>query len=107
MVQQTGRTGNARALTPAEHKNSRLGIWLFVIYVILYAGFMGLAAFDREMMGRPTPLGGVNVAIVYGMGLIGGALLLALLYTWLCQREPQPDAAKGGEEPSYTGEGAR
>jgi hypothetical protein len=31
--------------------------------------------------------GGVNLAIWYGFGLIGGALVLALIYAWLC-REP-------------------
>jgi uncharacterized membrane protein (DUF485 family) len=28
---------------------------------------------------------GVNLAIVYGMGLIAAALVLALVYAWLCR----------------------
>jgi uncharacterized membrane protein (DUF485 family) len=29
---------------------------------------------------------GVNVAVAYGMGLIAAALVLALVYSWLCRR---------------------
>lgn len=54
---------------------------LFVIYVALYLGFMILAAFDPELMAKPTPLAGVNLAIVYGVGLIVAALVLAFVYT--------------------------
>lgn len=54
---------------------------LFAIYVVLYLGFMILAAFDPEAMARPTPIAGVNLAIVYGVGLIVAALLLAFVYT--------------------------
>ena len=36
-----------------------------------------------QAMGRPA-LGGVNLAITYGMGLIGGALVIAAVYMWAC-----------------------
>jgi uncharacterized membrane protein (DUF485 family) len=32
-----------------------------------------------------TPLWGVNLAILYGFGLIVAALALALIYAWLCR----------------------
>lgn len=71
--------------------NARVGIMLFAIYVILYAGFMFLAAFRPEVMGAPTPLGSVNLAIMYGMGLILAALVLAVIYIFLCRMEqPKP-----------------
>ena len=56
---------------------------LFAVYVVLYVGFMLLNAFAHERMQQPV-LAGVNLAIVYGMGLIIAALLLALVYMWLC-----------------------
>src|SRR5438477_13162592 len=65
--------------------NARAGLVLFFIYLAFYAGFMGLAAFAPESMGRPV-LGGVNLAITYGMGLIGGALVVAALYMAACAR---------------------
>ena len=64
-------------------RNSRNGLLLFAVYVVLYVGFMLLNAFAHERMQQPV-LAGVNLAIVYGMGLIVAALLLALVYMWLC-----------------------
>src|SRR4051794_36231866 len=65
--------------------NARAGLALFIVYLAFYAGFMGLAAFAPQAMGRPV-LGGVNLAITYGMGLIVGALTIAALYMWACAR---------------------
>src|SRR5438045_9266687 len=65
--------------------NARAGLILFFIYLAFYAGFMGLAAFAPQAMGRPV-LAGVNLAITYGMGLIVGALVVAALYMWACAR---------------------
>jgi uncharacterized membrane protein (DUF485 family) len=63
-------------------RQARLGLVLFFIYTAAYAGFMGLSAFAPDMMARPV-LAGVNLAIVYGLGLIFGAGALALLYMLL------------------------
>src|SRR3954471_10253733 len=76
--------------SPDEHPtisaaNARAGLVLFFIYLAFYAGFMGLAAFAPQAMGRPV-LGGVNLAITYGMGLIIGALVIAALYMAACAR---------------------
>ena len=65
-------------------RNARNGMILFVVYVILYVGFMLLNAFAPQRMQQPV-LAGVNLAIVYGMGLIVAALVLALIYMRLCR----------------------
>ena len=65
--------------------NARSGLVLFFIYLAFYAGFMGLAAFAPQAMGQPV-LGGVNLAITYGMALIVGALVIAALYMAACAR---------------------
>ncbi|HEY8548837.1 MAG TPA: DUF485 domain-containing protein, partial [Vicinamibacterales bacterium] len=67
---------------------SALRLGLFAIYLALYLGFMLLTAFDFPFMAR-TPFGGVNLAVLYGFGLIGAALVVALLYMWLA---PSSDA---------------
>lgn len=67
--------------TAIDRHNARWGLILFAIYVALYLGFMIMAAFWPERMATPTPLAGLNVAIVYGVGLIVAALVLALVYT--------------------------
>jgi uncharacterized membrane protein (DUF485 family) len=74
---------------PDEHpetinRNARNGMVLFVVYVAFYAGFMGLCAFDNQRMSRPA-LAGMNLAVVYGMGLIFAAFALALVYMALCR----------------------
>lgn len=69
-------------------RNSKIGLVLFAIYLALYGGFVLIAAFSPATMER-LPAAGVNLAIWYGFGLIIGALVLALIYGWLCRhREP-------------------
>ena len=65
-------------------RNARYGLILFVIYLVLYGGFMGLSAFEPQLMSK-TPFGGVNLAILYGFGLIVAALVLAVIYMVLCR----------------------
>jgi len=83
---------------PSEHddareiaRNARYGLWLFSLYFAIYAAFVGLNAFSPDVMS--TNIAGVNLAVVYGMGLIGAALLLALLYCWLCRDRNAPAAS--------------
>lgn len=64
--------------------NTRTGFVLFTFYLLLYGGFVALAAFSPIAM-EATPLAGVNVAIWYGFGLIAAAIFLALIYGWLCR----------------------
>lgn len=65
--------------------NAQAGLWLFFVYLAAYGGFMGLAVFAPQVMAHPA-VGGVNIAITYGMGLIAGALVVAAIYMWLCGR---------------------
>jgi uncharacterized membrane protein (DUF485 family) len=66
--------------------NAGLGMGMFILYLLLYLGFMGIAAYNYELFGS-IQVGGVNLAILYGMGLIAAALLLALIYMVLCKPE--------------------
>lgn len=67
-------------------RESRIGLFLFAVYVLLYSGFMALAAWRPQWMSIAMPLGSVNLAIMYGMGLILAALILALIYMLACRR---------------------
>ena len=69
-----------------RRRATRWGLWLFAVYLLFYAGFVGLAAFAPETMER-IPAAGVNLAIWYGFALIAVALALALAYGWLCRFE--------------------
>ena len=63
-------------------RNARVGLWLFLVYLLLYAGFMALNAFFPQKMAD-APFGGVNLAVLYGLLLIVAAFLLALVYVFL------------------------
>ena len=77
-------------------RNARLGLGLFFLYLIIYAGFVLLNAFAAEAMSKPVAaLGGVNLAIIYGMGLIIAAFVLALIYMALCN--DSSDSASEGD----------
>jgi len=80
---------NDRALSIEEimeTRNARIGFVLFVVYSLLYGGFVFLNAFAADVM-EMTPIAGVNLAILYGFGLIVAALILALVYGFLCKEE--------------------
>ena len=68
-------------------RNARIGRWLFLIYAALYAGFMLLNTFAPSAT-TVIVLFGLNLAVCYGIGLIVVAVLMALLYGWLCKFPP-------------------
>ena len=66
-----------------ETRNARLGMGLFIVYLVLYGAYVFLNAFSAQTM-EATPVAGVNLAILFGFGLIVAAVVLALLYGALC-----------------------
>lgn len=78
---------------PTIARNARIGLWLFALYCVLYGGFMALNAFAHEKMAVPV-VAGVNLAIVYGFGLIVAALVLAIIYMILV-RPARPTRPEG------------
>lgn len=81
------RTADSAELVAIQRHNAVVGMGLFVVYLAAYVGFVYLATFSPGSMSQ-TPLWGLNLAILYGMGLIAGALVVALIYTLLCRAEP-------------------
>ena len=66
-------------------QKSRLGVRLFFIYLICYTGFVILGVFKYELLAK-TVFGGLNLAIVYGIGLIAFAVVLGLIYNYYCTK---------------------
>jgi hypothetical protein len=58
-------------------RNSRNGLILFAVYLLFYGGFVVINAFDPASMER-TPIAGLNLAVLYGFGLIIGAVCFRL-----------------------------
>jgi uncharacterized membrane protein (DUF485 family) len=72
----------------SERHNRGIGILLFALYLVVYVGFVGLFAWDYKA-GAKVVFGGLNVAIVYGMGLIVGAFVLAVVYMFWARQPPK------------------
>jgi uncharacterized membrane protein (DUF485 family) len=67
-----------------NRRNARYGLWLFAAYLSLYAGFMLLNVASPATMAAPFLLG-INLAVVYGFGLILAAFAIALVYMAVCR----------------------
>ena len=70
-----------------ESKNARLGLILFTVYTLFYAGFVLLNAFAADTM-EWLPFAGINLAIWYGFCLIM-AFVLAGVYGFLCRERSE------------------
>ena len=85
--------------------NATLGLKLFALYLVLYLGFVLGSAFAPAFMAS-TPFLGLNVAVIYGIGLIKAAFLLAVVYVLLCGRVSRRHASREAQSPTAEG-GAR
>ena len=77
---------------------SRLGVWMFLIYAFIYAGFVAVNLIEPKLMETVVALG-LNLAVFYGFFLIAFALVMALVYNAMCMRQEARlealDAGKG------------
>jgi uncharacterized membrane protein (DUF485 family) len=64
----------------------RLGIRMFLFYLLFYAGFVTINLLAPLAMATIL-FAGLNLATVYGFALIIVALIEALVYDWLCRRK--------------------
>jgi uncharacterized membrane protein (DUF485 family) len=63
---------------------TRLGLWMFLIYSIVYAGFVVINSVWPKIMEKS--IGSLNLATIYGFGLIVLALVMALIYNSLSSK---------------------
>lgn len=78
-------------------RKSALGVRLFFIYLIFYAGFVLIGVFQYELLAVQV-LGGLNLALAYGIGLIVFAVILGVIYNYYCTRYEDEDEAAGNLE---------
>jgi uncharacterized membrane protein (DUF485 family) len=79
-------------------RNSRNGLILFAVYLLFYGGFVFINAFDPASMER-TPIAGLNLAVLYGFGLIIGAVVLSAVYGVLCGDASSNNSGSDQQEP--------
>jgi uncharacterized membrane protein (DUF485 family) len=69
----------------ATKRKTRLGIWMFVFYTIVYGVFVAIGVANYEAMSIKV-FGDLNLAVTYGFGLIVLALILGLIYNMRCTK---------------------
>jgi uncharacterized membrane protein (DUF485 family) len=69
----------------AAKRKQRLGIWMFICYLIVYAVFVAIGVANYEAMSKIVFLE-LNLAVTYGFGLIVLAILMGLIYNWRCTK---------------------
>lgn len=69
----------------AAEKKSTLGVILFLVYTIIYSGFVFIGLTSPELMGLEL-IGGQNIAIIYGFGLIALAIVMGFIYNYFCTK---------------------
>ncbi|MCP5096987.1 MAG: DUF485 domain-containing protein [Chloroflexi bacterium] len=74
---------------------TRLGVQMFVVYALIYAGFVLINIINPVLMEK-TIIFGLNLAVVYGFGLIILSLIMALIYNFRCNKE---EKALNGRSP--------
>lgn len=74
----------------ADRRTARVGLVLFTVYLVVYGAFVLLCAFALKSMG--TRVLGINVAVVYGFGLILFPFVLAALYLFLTRNHGEDRA---------------
>ena len=69
----------------AAKRKTRLGIWMFILYTLVYAAFVAIGVANYEAMSIKV-IGDLNLAVTYGFGLIALAIIMGLIYNWRCTK---------------------
>jgi uncharacterized membrane protein (DUF485 family) len=85
----------------AADSKIKLGLIMILIYTLIYASFILINVRFPKLMS--IDIGSLNLAIVYGFGLILIALIQAFIYNHICTRseekmEAENKATGGGNE---------
>ena len=70
----------------ASEYKAQLGIYLFIFYVLVYAGFIVINVMSPKTMGIIV-MAGLNLACVYGFGLILLAIIMGVIYNHMCTKK--------------------
>jgi uncharacterized membrane protein (DUF485 family) len=70
----------------ASGYKAKLGVYLFIFYTLVYAGFIVINVVNPKLMGVIV-FAGLNLACVYGFGLIVLAIIMGLIYNYLCSQQ--------------------
>jgi uncharacterized membrane protein (DUF485 family) len=71
---------------------AKLGLIMFAVYTAAYFAFVLLCVFYPKFMA--VDIGSLNVAIVYGFGIIVLAMIQAVIYNNMCSKKEHEEDQK-------------
>lgn len=72
--------------TPQENRRRvRVSAVLLLAFLGVYGGFMAVAVLEPGLLAKATGVG--NVAVLWGLGIIGSAFLVSLVYGLLTRKK--------------------
>ncbi len=77
MVERIARNPKYQQLKATRN---RLGWTLTILMLIVYYGYIGLIAFDKELLAKPLGAGVTTLGIPIGLGVIVFTVLITGLY---------------------------
>ena len=77
----------------SEGFKTKLGLFMVAIYTIVYFAFIVIAVTNPQLMAKD--IGGLNLAIAYGFGIIILAIIQALIYNFACSRHEKNNGDSG------------
>lgn len=69
----------------ASKRKAALGVKLFFVYLLVYTGFVLIGLLEPSLMGKRIMFG-LNLAIIYGFGLIIIAIVMGWIYHMSCSK---------------------
>ena len=77
---------------------TKMGVYLFIIYVVVYAGFIAINVASPQTMAKKI-FAGQNLAVVYGFALIALAFIMGVIYDYLCtKKEDEMNKMEGSDK---------
>ena len=61
-------------------KRNRLGVFLTILMLIVYYGYIGLIAFDKAFLAKPIGAGVTTLGVPIGMGVILFTIIITGIY---------------------------
>lgn len=77
---------------------TKIGLVLFILYVLVYIGFIAINVASPHTMTTKI-FAGQNLAVVYGFGLIALAFVMGIIYDYFCTiKENEMNQMEGSDK---------
>jgi uncharacterized membrane protein (DUF485 family) len=73
----------------SQNYKAKLGLIMFAIFTPIYLAFIFICVLSPSTMAKD--IGSLNVAIVYGFGIIILAIIQAVIYNIICSKKEKHD----------------